>query len=231
MTAPLKLDFALRFGADWKEEERAMKKALLVLMVAATAAFSQAVTFTFVQWTGNPALNAGLVWGTNPVFSGSSLTMTPSNAYVGDPRPTSFPRFASFGFWYDVTAGSGQVFTGMNASFAGALSGPNSQITMTEQFIALDSAGNELFDLFPAGLTGTVTPSNMTFSGSVTFTQQVTKFRVKKSFTLFADTTAGFDLAQIQHINQSVQVVPEPATMTALGLGAAALMRRRRNRK
>jgi len=205
-----------------------MKKVLLLISMAAAASFSQAVTFTFVQWTGDPAASAGLVWGTNPVFNGNSLTMTPSNAFVGDPNPG--PRFMTFGVWYDVTGAPGEVFTGMKASFSGAIAGPLSQITMTEQFIALDAQGNELGDILPGGIVGVINVNDMTFSGSGTFTQSVTAFRVKKSFSLFADTTAGFDLAQLQHINQAVNVVPEPATMAVLGLGTL-LVARRRNKK
>ncbi len=206
-----------------------MKKVLLLLSMAAAASFSQAVTFTFVQWTGDATASSGLVWGTNPNFNGNSLTMTPSNAFVGDPRPGA--RFITFGVWYDVTATTpGELFTGMKASFSGAIAGPLSQITMTEQFIALDAQGNELGDLLPGGIVGTINVNNMTFSGSGSFNQTVSAFRVKKSFSLFADTTNGFDLAQLQHINQAVNVVPEPATMAALGLGTL-LVARRRNKK
>jgi hypothetical protein len=52
---------------------------------------------------------------------------------------------------------------------------------------------------------------------------------VKKDFFLVADTTQGFDLAALGTINQSVEVVPEPASMLALAGAAAMVARRRKN--
>lgn len=199
-----------------------MKKVLLVASLAVVSAASQAVTFTFVSFGGDPAMYAGMT-SASLVFSGNSMTVTPSNAFVGDPQPGN--RFRNFKITYDVDAGAGQFITKMTGNFMSAIAGANSSITMVETLVALDGSGNEIGSGF-ASLTGSTNLSAQTFSGSVTFAG-IQKFRVKKDFFLSADTTAGFDLAALQTINQSVEVVPEPASMLALA-GAAAMVARRR---
>jgi hypothetical protein len=113
----------------------------------------------------------------------------------------------------------------MNGSFISAIAGANSSITMVESLVKLDAAGNEVGAAF-ATLTGSTNLSSQTFTGSVSFAP-VRALIVKKDFFLVADTTQGFDLAALGTINQSVEVVPEPASMLALA-GAAAMVARRR---
>lgn len=113
----------------------------------------------------------------------------------------------------------------------GALTLGSGTVYFTEQIIALDSNGNEL-----PGVIGSISHvftsnSSPVWSGQINFSQTVTNFRAKKSFTLVApDLTPGVvnDLAAVAIVNQNIQVVPEPATMTALGLGIAAMLRKRR---
>jgi hypothetical protein len=199
-----------------------MKKVLLVASLAVISAASQAITFTFVNFGGDPAMYAGMS-ASSLVFSGNSMTVTPSNAAVGDPVAGS--RSRRFSITYKIDAGAGKFITSMNGSFISAIAGANSSITMVESLVKLDAAGNEVGAAF-ATLTGSTNLSSQTFTGSVSFAP-VRALIVKKDFFLVADTTQGFDLAALGTINQSVEVVPEPASMLALA-GAAAMVARRR---
>jgi hypothetical protein len=58
----------------------------------------------------------------------------------------------------------------------------------------------------------------------------VAAFRAKKFFVMTAPDTQAVDLAALAVVNQSVQVIPEPANLGALGIGAAALLALRRRR-
>lgn len=201
-----------------------MKKVLLVASLAVISAASQAITFTFVNFGGDPAMYAGMS-ASSLVFSGNSMTVTPSNAAVGDPVAGS--RSRRFSITYKIDAGAGNFITSMNGSFISSIAGANSSITMVESLVKLDSAGNEVGAAF-ATLTGSTNLSSQTFTGSVSFAP-VQAIIVKKDFFLVADTTQGFDLAALGTINQSVEVVPEPASMLALAGAAAMVARRRKN--
>lgn len=201
-----------------------MKKVLLVASLAVISAASQAITFTFVNFGGDPAMYAGMS-ASSLVFSGNSMTVTPSNAAVGDPVAGS--RSRRFSITYKIDAGAGKFITSMNGSFISAIAGANSSIIMVESLVKLDAAGNEVGAAF-ATLTGSTNLSSQTFTGSVSFAP-VRALIVKKDFFLVADTTQGFDLASLGTINQSVEVVPEPASMLALAGAAAMVARRRKN--
>lgn len=201
-----------------------MKKVLLVASLAVVSAASQAITFAFVSFGGDPAMYAGMS-ASSLVFNGNSMTVTPSNAAVGD--PIGGDRFRRFSITYKVDAGAGNFITGMNGNFISSIAGAGSSITMVESLVQLDSAGLEVGGAF-ATLTGSTNLSSQTFSGSISFAP-VRAIIVKKDFFLSADNTAGFDLAALGTINQSVEVVPEPASMLVLAGAAAMVARRRRS--
>jgi hypothetical protein len=156
-----------------------MKKVLLVASLAVISAASQAITFTFVNFGGDPAMYAGMS-ASSLVFSGNSMTVTPSNAAVGDPVAGS--RSRRFSITYKIDAGAGKFITSMNGSFISAIAGANSSITMVESLVKLDAAGNEVGAAF-ATLTGSTNLSSQTFTGSVSFAP-VRALIVKKDFFL-----------------------------------------------
>lgn len=81
-----------------------------------------------------------------------------------------------------------------------------------------------LIDGFGTG-GGTMEP--WVYTETYTFSQPVTLGQVQKDI-LFFDGFQGTGISNISYIKQTFNAVPEPATMAALGLGVAALLRRRR---
>lgn len=69
--------------------------------------------------------------------------------------------------------------------------------------------------------------------GTIVFDRPSTHIKVKKTFFLFAPDSTDvkvFDLAGIGLVEQKFELVPEPASMAALGVGVAALIARRRRK-
>ena len=68
---------------------------------------------------------------------------------------------------------------------------------------------------------------NWTITHTFNFSQPVTIGQAQKDI-LFIDGLSGTGISNINYIKQTFNPVPEPASMAVLGLGAAALLRRRR---
>lgn len=204
-----------------------MKKSIVFLSLIVAAASSQAVVFTNVI-IQSPPLSSGSSF--NPI--GNSISFFLPNAVVGDGQAL---RQGNVNIQYDAAAGGpAMIANNVNVNLSGVALGSGT-IVFSEMIIELDANGNEL-----PGNIGSIThtfnsSTSPIFSGVINFSRPVLNFRAKKAFTLVApdyNTAPGVnDLAAIGAVNQSIQVVPEPATMTALGLGLAVLARRRRNRK
>lgn len=66
----------------------------------------------------------------------------------------------------------------------------------------------------------------------LTFSQGVTQFKIKKTFDMdiAGQSIPSQSVATIGLIEQNLSPVPEPASMVALGIGAVALIRRRRKK-
>jgi hypothetical protein len=64
------------------------------------------------------------------------------------------------------------------------------------------------------------------------FSMGVTQFKVKKTFDIdiAGQTLPSDSIATVSLIEQNLTPVPEPASIVAMGLGAAALLRRRRRK-
>jgi hypothetical protein len=172
------------------------------------SASSAAVTFSNFSFNAE-ALAAGF---TAPTPVGNSVTYQPANAFlVGAAAPTTYS------FSYDATDAQELIsgVSGLTQAFVGG--GGTASYTL------------DVYDLIGGGLLGTQTvdaaadPSqfaSLTFAGT-------SGVHVVSSITLTA--TSNFDFAAVAQTNESVQTVPEPTSMVALGLGAVAFLRRRRS--
>jgi len=200
---------------------RCLRQLVLASLFTVAAAAAHAVTFTNVIITSPPLSN-----GSSFSTIGNSISFFTPNAIVGDPVDPL--RAGTLNIQYDATSLAPAYANIVGVNLGAALLG-SGMILFQEQIFELDINGNEVSG-GPIGIINhTFTAnSNPNWSGTIEFSRQVERFRAKKAFTLIATATEAVDLAAIQIINQNVQTVPEPATMAALGIGAAALLRRRR---
>ena len=172
-----------------------------------------------------------------PLSTGSSFTtlansisfFTP-NAQVGD--ATDPLRSGTLQIQYDASNFGGPFMTAnsLSVTLASSVLGTLSSVTFTEILVELDGAGNEVGTPLGSSTHTWFAGDPPTFSDTIVFNRPVMAFRAKKSFALDAPATQGIDLAAVTINNQSIQVVPEPATMAALGFGAVALFARKRRK-
>lgn len=201
---------------------------LIATAITALAAASQAgVTFSNFNY-GSGAIVAG--FGSGPIINGNSLLWQPNNASVaeGVVQGQSSPLL-TIAIAYDVTStGNMTNVLGTVSSFSQGFVGGSGLVQFQEDVFGLDSNGNETGLIGSSGLvstaaTGLLPSTNVKLSGNFT------SIRVKKSFSLSApDTSSASDFATIAQVNQSIQAVPEPTSMVALGAGVLALLKRRK---
>ncbi|MBX7132827.1 MAG: PEP-CTERM sorting domain-containing protein [Fimbriimonadaceae bacterium] len=201
-----------------------MNKAVSRIAGLAVAVFAtvsaNAVVFYNVQ-IQSPPLSTGSSFNTNA----NSISFFTPNAIVGD--PVAPLRSGTLNIQYDADAGIGvwadQVGINLGAAIAGS-----GFIIFQEQVFELDANNNEVGG--PIGLASHVFDANsgLNWNTMIVLDRQVPKIRVKKAFTMSAVDTNVLDLAGVAIVNQNLHLVPEPGTMIALGIGAAALLRRRR---
>lgn len=194
-------------------------KLVSLAFLSAVAGSASAITFSAVDIQA-PPLSLGSSFST----LGNSISFFLPNAIVGDAVDPL--RFGNLTIQYDALTPAPAVASEVGINLGVALSGSGT-VFFNEQIFELDSLGNEI------GMIGQVShtflPGQATsWSGTIDFSRTVERFRARKYFELGAANTADFDLAAIGIVNQNIQVVPEPATMAAVGLGVAALLRRRK---
>lgn len=204
-----------------------MKKILLSLGVVIAAGAAQAITFSNIMFLAAPpstALTAGATGA--QIGTSNAIGFNVPNAQVGDNLPLDH---GSFTIQYDAFSGGAPIVANQVQVFLQSAILGSGTITFNEQIFEIDALGNEIGTAIGT-ITHVFTPgSNLNWSGNIVLTRQVERIRAKKSFTLSAlNTNPGPDFAAVTSVNQNIQVVPEPATMTVLALGAAAMMRRRK---
>ncbi len=214
-----------------------MKKLALITASMSVVAFSQAVTWNILTFPlGAMGVNATayttlgmtvvpLTLGNPAVGSNSVTLLTPNGNILGNNLSDNIN-------WEYEVSNLGAPANAVTYSVAGTVYG-SGQVIWQEQVFGIDNLNNEIFLNSASGVINTTnTPGNgFGLNGSIALPANAyTKLRVKKLFTLITTTGQGTQYASVGRINQSIQTVPEPASMIALGLGAAALIRRRRAR-
>lgn len=194
-------------------------KLISLALLSAVAGSATAITFSAVDIQA-PPLSVDSSFSTN----GNSISFFLPNAIVGDPVDPL--RFGNLTIVYDALSPAPAIASEVGINLGVALSGSGT-VFFNERIYELDTLGNEI------GMIGEVShtflPGQATsWNGTINFSRNVERFRARKYFELAAPNTADFDLAAIGIVNQNIQVVPEPATMAAVGLGVAALLRRRK---
>lgn len=195
----------------------------VVSAVIAGAVSANAVTFGNVQIESPPLSD-----GSSHSIIGNSISFFLPNAIVGD--VTDPMRAQTLNIQFDAFSDVDMVADTATVNLETALLG-SGVVVFLEQIFELDGAGNEV----GGGPIGTAfhifnTQNSPNFSTTIEFSRPVNALRAKKSFTLLAEDTDVNDLAAVGFVNQNIHVVPEPATMGALGLGAVALFARRRRK-
>ncbi len=197
----------------------------------ATAVVSAAVAHAqiFIIQTPPPVLTGSLnlINGASVTVNANAISAGFANAIVGDTVPA--PRSGNIFLQYDAVATNqtSAFFPGILLNVGGNVRG-SGRITITEQIFALDSNFNELGGPIA---TGSVVFTNnigvFTHSSLIPVNYNGFGIRVKKQMVLETlPDGPQYDIASLSYVNQAV--VPEPASMTALALGAAAMLRRRK---
>lgn len=204
-----------------------MKKVVLIaaLSVGSSLAFAQNIQFYNYIFSGGP-LAAGLTPSVTSGALANAITFNTPNAVVGD--PVAPLRSGSLSIQYDAATTTGGIYANqVGVNLGGVILGSGT-ITFREDVFEIDALGNELRFLGSASHVFNAGPL-VSWNTTITFTgAPVLRMRAKKYFDFAAPDTAVLDLASLSFVNQAPQVVPEPASMTALALGAAALLRRKR---
>ncbi len=212
-----------------------MKKIALIVASLSVVAASQAVTWNILSFpTGPQGANASayttagmtvvpLALGV-PANGSNAVTLLTPNGYV-----LGNNQFGSI-FWEYEASNFASHVTGVTYSIAGQVLG-DGKVTWLEQVYGIDGSNNEHWLADASGLITSANVQNNGFglNGIISLPQHgYNKLRVKKSFVLTTSNGPGINYASVGRINQAC--VPEPATMAALGLGIAGLLRRRSRR-
>ncbi|MBL8060197.1 MAG: PEP-CTERM sorting domain-containing protein [Chthonomonas sp.] len=212
-----------------------MKKIALIVASLGVAAFSHAVTWNILTFPSAPqGVNASayttfgmtvvpLTLGVPANGSNAITLLTPNGGVLGN------NQFGSIFWEYEASNFAGTP-TKVMYSVAGQVLG-DGQVIWQEQVFGVDGVGNEFFLNSASGVlnSGNVVNNGFGLNGSINLPQHnYSKLRVKKLFNLVTGSTPGTNYASVGRINQAI--VPEPTSMAALGLGLAAVLRRRNRR-
>lgn len=196
----------------------------LATAVAASAIGAQAITFSNVTIVSSP-LSDGASFMTNA----NSISFFTPNALVGDAVDPLRSGVLQIQFDASNFGGPEMLANEISVNLAGVTLGSGT-IFFVETIFEIDENGNEIGTPLGSITHQFDVNSSPIWSDTIVFSRTVEAIRVKKSFVLSAADTDVEDLAAVAIVNQAIHVVPEPATMGALGMGAVALLARRRRK-
>lgn len=198
------------------------KKSFFVMAAVAATAGAHAITFFNINVSGSLAPGNSV----NIFPNNIDFTWTPP-ATVGD--PVAPVRFGNIIITYEAT--NATPMNQMVLSVLGGLLGSGT-IIVNEVIEDMGPSGGTLASGGAILNAGNWLPPS--YTQTFNFSAPSTHIKVKKTFTLLAPDSENqqiVDLASVSLIQQKINVVPEPATMGALGLGVIGLMARRRRKK
>jgi hypothetical protein len=180
-----------------------------------------AITFSNFQYSSAP-----LSTGASQIVLGNSVTFQTPGAMVGDVSAT---RSGLLTIQYDANSGVNMQTVNAYVSVGAATLGSGT-VQFTEKVYELDCVTGLRGVLLGSISHSFNSSSNPSFTGAITLSSQVACIQVVKEFQMDAPDTVALDLAALAIVNQSIDVVPvpEPASLAALALGAAFIIRRKK---
>lgn len=205
------------------------KKLILVALSVTGAAVAQAQLFQADSATAGSTFNS--LYTINNTINGTGLPANfglsdahaaYSNASGGNHWTTlsgaigNGTAWAKFFFDSEVTIGTFHMWN--HQSNGGLASNPNYDVTSFD-LVLKDEGGNELFSLLGATALEDITVAQSYAFAPVSGVREV-------EFTILSNANNNQSYTGLAEV--AFEAVPEPATMTLLGLGAAALLGRRK---
>jgi hypothetical protein len=196
---------------------KGLSKLALAAATCAAVSSAQAITFTNVVVNGPASLIAGNV----PTTGATDIDFAFPNAVVGDGQSL---RSGTINITYEATSAIAMDLNQLVFSSNALLLGSG---YMKVQEVVEDVATGDVLASFEQDF---FAPSGSgAFTTNLTFTRPTKHFKAKKTISLFAvPNTQAVDLAGIRFVEQNIRLVPEPASMTALCLGIAGVVARKR---
>lgn len=197
-----------------------VRRALGLATIIVATASAQAVTFSDVSYSSSPLLDQA-----SDLAIGNSISFFTPKAIVGD-SGTDGLRSGAFTIEYSAQADSGMCAVQAVVTLGEIVLG-SATIDFTEDVYRLNP-DDTLGPLLATVSTSFVATSFGTWTHTLNLSECADRIRVIKSFDMNAPESPDIDFGAITIINQNLTLVPEPATMSALAIGAVALLRRRR---
>jgi hypothetical protein len=177
------------------------------------------VIFSNVNIAGS--LSTGATFTTGPTF----IEFFFPQARVGDGEPT---RSGNLSMIYTALTSRPMISDDLVIVALGATSG-SGQIFVNELVEDMSDPNNPVVISSHSAVVNNRNP--LPYTAHLLFDRPSANIRVKKEFTLTANPdTEAFDFAAVGLVQQSISMVPEPATLIGLGAGIAAVLGLRRRK-